>query len=87
MIGMEYLLRLLSNLFRTKVDHELEEFCYNLEYRVKDLKKRIADLQIIVNGKLDQQRFLFNLFRKTDICQCIKLPHSNILLLKISHFA
>ena len=51
MIGMEYLLRLLSNLFRTKVDHELEEFCYNLEYRVKDLKKRIADLQIIVNGK------------------------------------
>ena len=41
----------LSNLFRTKVDHELEEFCYNLEYRVKDLKKRIADLQIIVNGK------------------------------------
>ena len=51
MIGMEYLLRLLSNVFRRKVDPELEEFCYNLEHRVKDLKKRIADLQMIVNGK------------------------------------
>jgi len=50
---MEYLLRLLSNLFRSPVDHELEEFCYNLENRVKDLKRRIAEMQMVVGKRHD----------------------------------
>ena len=64
--------------FRPKIDWETENYCYDLNNRVKDLKRRIADAQLA-----HENRFGKKVEPKLDIPkQVAQAPKSEAEILK-----